>query len=422
MDRSSWWHHKHIQFLLVIAITVSAGLYRDGIPALFPFMRAEFEASRAVLGMYVSLLYLVSAALAVFSGYVADRLGAKRALVWGVATLGSLVVLHTLASTFSLLLVLAVLSGVGFSIIGPGSNKVVAEQFSADNRGTPMGLIFVGWSAGGLLGAMLLPTLGALFGWRVAAVVVGITMLVVIGVFKAAYRDDSRPDGAPGAPENPAGGPGESPSFREGFSALIGDRDVLLVCMVGLVLGSISGTMAAHYTLYLHLDYGYSEALAGLGFAFLHAGSIAGRPAWGIINDRLLGGSERLGFLLIHLSTVAVLLGLVGVSRFVEMPSTALLFTLTFLAGFCGRGWPGVLFAAVAKRVDIRSAGMAMGFALLFIRLGITVAPPLLGYVADLTGGYEMSWFLTAGLALVSGLVFYRLGAKGEEIGESGDG
>lgn len=419
MNRSPWWHHKYIQFSLVVAITLSAGLYRDGIPALFPFMRAEFGASRAVLGMYVSLLYLVSAALAVFSGYVADRLGAKRALLWGVATLGSLVVLHTLAGTFSVLLVLAVLSGVGFSIIGPGSNKVVAEQFAANNRGTPMGLIFVGWSAGGLLGAMLLPTLGALFGWRVAAVAVGITMLAVIGVFKVTYRDDVRPGAGSRASGDSNETPGELPSFREGFSALIGDRDVLLVCMVGLVLGSISGTMAAHYTLFLHLDYGYSEAVAGLGFAFLHAGSIAGRPAWGIINDRLLGGSERLGFLFIHLSTVAVLLGLVGVSRFVAAPSTALLFGLTFLAGFCGRGWPGVLFAAVAKRVDLRSAGMAMGFALLFIRLGITVAPPLLGYVADLTGGYEMSWLLTAALALVSGLIFYRLGAEEEERTET---
>ncbi len=151
MRGRSWCSGSSIQFVLIIAVALVAGLYRDGFPALFPFMRAEFTVSRAALGSYVSLLYLVSAALAVFSGYVVDYLGTKRALLMGAGTLGGLIMVHSLVPTYGVLLLLAVLSGVGFSIIGPGTNKVVTDQFAADRRGVPMGLLFVGWSVGGLL-------------------------------------------------------------------------------------------------------------------------------------------------------------------------------------------------------------------------------------------------------------------------------
>lgn len=35
---------------------------------------------------------------------------------------------------------------------------------------------------------------------------------------------------------------------------------------------------------------------------------------------------------------------------------------------------------------------MAMGFASLFMRAGMLVAPPIFGYIADLKGTYESSW------------------------------
>lgn len=416
MPMPKWWSRNISQFILVIAIALMAGLYRDGFPALFPFMRTEFGVSRAALGMYVSLLYLVSAALAVVAGHLADQFGAKRALFWGAGSLGLLILLHVPAPTFSTLLLLGVISGVGFSIIGPGTNKIVADRFPAEVRGTPMGLMFVGWSAGGLLGALILPTVGEYFGWRMATLVMGLATLAVVGVFQLRYREVSA-GGTDDSRDRPVDSRGGLESFREGFAALISDRYMLLLCVAGLVLGAISGTMATHYTLYLHLDLGYPEALAGLGFAFLHAGSIAGRPTWGLINDRLLGGREGLGFLLISISTALILLVFAGLARMFEAPPMAVLFGLTFLAGFSGRGWPGILFAGVARRMEGSHAGMAMGFALVFVRLGITLAPPVFGYVADLTGAYDVSWLMASIMALGSGVILYALGL-GDDVAE----
>ncbi|MFP4201256.1 MAG: MFS transporter, partial [Clostridia bacterium] len=141
MRRPKWWNDNVAQFLLAVSLAVMAGLYRDGFPALFPFMREEFGVSRAVLGMYVSVLYLISSVIAVLAGHVADRLGAKRALTWGTFALGTVILVHTWAPSFVMMLALAVLAGFGFSIISPGTNKVATNRFPPHRRGTPMSLV-----------------------------------------------------------------------------------------------------------------------------------------------------------------------------------------------------------------------------------------------------------------------------------------
>ncbi len=55
----------------------------------------------------------------------------------------------------------------------------------------------------------------------------------------------------------------------------------------------------------------------------------------------------------------------------------------------------GIGFALVqycAENVKEEKIGMAMGFASLFMRAGMLVAPPIFGYIADLKGTYESSW------------------------------
>ena len=411
MDRLKNMDKNLLQLMIIVVITLTAGLYRNGFPALFPFMQAEFEVSRAVLGLYTSFLYMVSGALALFSGWVADSIGAKKALFLGTATLGILIALHALAPSYAVILFLGIVCGIGFSIISPGASKAVADRFAPSERGTPMGLIFVGWSVGGLLGAVTLPTFSELFGWRWASVAMGVFMLLVIIIFYFVYNDPEAP--AEGGDEKSQEvSEEEEPTFKEGFFALLSDKYTLLLGFAALMFGSISGILATHYTLFVHLDYGYPEALAGLGFAFLHAGSIVGRPAWGYINDKFLVDREHVGFLLISLSNVFVLVAFGVLSRVFAAPPIVVLFIFTFLAGFSGRGWPGMLFTAVSRQADARYAGMALGFALVFVRAGVTIAPPLFGYVADITGTYELGWFLAAAITIVGGLVFYILGAR----------
>ncbi|MCF7949691.1 MAG: MFS transporter [Spirochaetia bacterium] len=400
-QKSSKHTGKTMSLLLLMSLTVAAGVYRNGFPAMFPFIHAEFGLSRTVMGLYISFLYLVSAALAIFAGWFADRLGAKKGILIGMGSLTVLIFAHIFAPSFSVILVLAALCGIGFSIVSPGATKGVTDLFSPARRGTAMGILFMGWSIGGLAGSAFLPVVAQYFGWRSATVVMGGYMLITITLFQLYFKESTGEQSTAATPSP------EKFRLKEGFRLLLDNKKLHILCLRAFVLGSVSGTLAAHYTLFVHLDYGYSMVLSGIGFAFLNAGSVLGRPAWGLINDRLLRGREDIGFLLINLMNALVFALFVLFYRFTEVPAVWIILAATFIAGFSTRGWPGVFFAAVSRDADRGNTGMSAGLALVFVRLGITLSPPVFGFIADITGSYEYSWILMALFALISGVGFF---------------
>lgn len=160
---------------------------------------------------------------------------------------------------------------------------------------------------------------------------------------------------------------------------------------MGFFMGASSGTVITHFTVFLHLDHNLAENIAGIGFAAVQVGSLIGRPGWGIICDRYLQSDRRKGFLFIGItfSALALLLGFAFRSF---TPPFYVIVILAFIAGFSGRGWHAIYFAAVNDTVDEEHIGIAIGFSLLFVRGGIMIFPPLFGYIADVRSSYDMSW------------------------------
>ena len=60
--------------------------------------------------------------------------------------------------------------------------------------------------------------------------------------------------------------------------------------------------------------------------------------------------------------------------------------------GFFGLGWYGPWVAYLAESAPADKVGLTLGAATALNQLGIIAAPPLLGLVHDLTGGYAALW------------------------------
>jgi hypothetical protein len=60
--------------------------------------------------------------------------------------------------------------------------------------------------------------------------------------------------------------------------------------------------------------------------------------------------------------------------------------------GFFGLGWYGPWVAHLAETAPADKVGLTLGAAMALNQLGIMAAPPLLGLVHDLTGGYAALW------------------------------
>ncbi len=378
--------------MIITAAGFFAGVYRNGIMTLFPFLQAEFDLTRAQVGLYSTFLFISMAVVVLFSGRIADYFGVKRSIFWGLSSMGVFITLHSLANGLILLMLFAMLNGLGLSIILPSTSKAVAEWFRGDNQATAMGIMTMGFALGGVAGASVLPWVAVQLGWKMLVILLGGLFLIVGAVFYFTYQDKNNNSDQVKKDTNN--------SFLKNIGSFFSNKYLVLLCVLGIIFGAVSGVVVTHFSFFLFTDYNFSEVTAGLGFMVLQVGSMVGRTGWGYLNGELLGGVERRGFFIVGILMSLVSLVFAFLSNF--NPTLPMILVLAFLLGATGRGWHGLYFSEVSDQVGEEKAGMGIGLSLLFIRIGIIVGPPIFGYIADRTGTYAYSWLLLGITTLVS--------------------
>ena len=128
------------------------------------------------------------------------------------------------------------------------------------------------------------------------------------------------------------------------------------------------------------------------------AGSLS-RPVWGWIADRLLTPAQTLAALGVGMAAATLFTGLYGPAWPVWVVMANAL-----LAGVTSGGYTGVVYAEYAvlggsRRTEATGLGTAMMFA------GAMVLPPVFGASVHVLGGFGISYFVGAGLALAAGLL-----------------
>ncbi len=395
---------KQFNWSILFIISLSSivtGIYRDGFAALFPFLQRDFNLTRSQLGLHSTFFFLGMVFVSMFSGRLVDLKGSKWGIGFGLLFMSSFILLHSIVPNFLVLLILAVFTGLSVSINLPAASKGIVEWFPRKWRTTALGIRSTAFPFGGILGAIILPILGSLMGWQRALLFPGIIGLLCALLILFFYQSKSKGNNTENKPDNL--------SFWEVFIQLIKNKNLVSALIFGIFLAATNGSIVAHFTLYLYLDWGFTESMAGLGFAVLQLGSILGRLGWGLLCDRFLKADKRKTFLYMGISFtfLSLILGLFLKSF---NPPIIILFLLAFIAGYSGRGWQGLYIAYITETVDEEYIGIAVGFSTLGIRPGMILAPPIFGYIADLRGSYDLSWLLLGlmmFLASVGQYLFY---------------
>jgi len=397
--------------LFIISLSsIITGIYREGFASLFPFLQRNFNLTRAQLGLHSTFFFFTSALAAVFVGRLVDLKGSKWGLFFGVFFTGIFLILHSMVPNFIILLVLASFTGLAVSINIPASSKAIIKCFPQKWRNIALGIQSTAYPIGGIFGAIFLPFLGGLFGWRKTILIPGILALMYAFFILHLYQNKRKGN----LKKNDV----NSISLWKNFNKLIKNIDLIPVVILGFFLAAIGSSIAVHFTLFLYLDYGLTEKIAGLGFAVLQFGSILGRVGWSLVCDRILGGNKRKTFLYIGLLFTFLSLILSLFLRNFNLPIGAL-FLLAFLIGCSGRGWEGLFYAYIAETVKEEDVGIAMGFSLFLMRLGAVLTPPIFGYIADLRGAYDFSWLLLGLMMFLTSVGQYIYYIKTQKSKES---
>ena len=356
------------------------------VAPLSPFLLDALHLSRAQVGLLLPAVYLGGVLMSLPAGWLTDRLGVRLTLGAGQAVIGLLVLVAALAGSLRTLLACLVLAGFGFSVLNPSTGKAVLEWFPPRGRGLAMGIKQTGLTLGGLVGALALPPLALVAGWRAALAAGGALALVSAALTLIVYRS---PAGASSASATAWPRLGELRVFlrRPG---------VIVVFLSGLALSVAQSSVLAHLAIYVRETFALSPVAAGQMLALAQAGGTAGRLAWGVISDRFFGGRRRPG---------VVVNALIGAGAYAllalgdRLPLAGLV-SLSLVAGVGAFGWVGLYFALVAEIGGARYAGLLTGVAVAFAWSGVLIGPPVFGLLVDRTGSYAWPWLALAVVGL----------------------
>ena len=163
-------------------LSAIAFLDRTNVSIAGPHISSEYALGNVRLGWVISAFLVGYAAVQILAGWLAVRLGPRRALTlgviwWGIFTLGTSLVPTGMYGALWALIAIRFALGVGEAIIYPASNQFVTRWIPIKERGTVNGVIFAGVGAGAGLTPPLLVAIITSYGWRAAfwfSAVVGI--------------------------------------------------------------------------------------------------------------------------------------------------------------------------------------------------------------------------------------------------------
>jgi MFS family permease len=346
---------------------------------LLPLIAADLGLSYAQVGLVRAFYSGASGVLQLPAGLLAERWGEYGLVVlgngWGAAGLLGMAT----ATTFSILLVLAVLAGLGGNFQHPCSSTMVARAFEKGRRGTAIGTL----NFAGDLGKMAAPALVSLialpFGWRAALLALGGFALVFSGGVWLLKGWVNPPPLRPAAPAGPESAPEALAVTGPAAEAVAPSRTVggvppalWLLSLVGLLDGS---TRAAALTFlpFALARQGMDGVGIGLVFGIVFVGGALGKLLCGPLGDRF---GPFAVVVLTETTTVLALLGLVWGPSATVLP-------LALVFGFGLNGTSSVLYAAVATLVPDGKRGRGYGMYYTIIDVAAALATAIYGLLAD---------------------------------------
>lgn len=362
-------------------------LYVFAIQAL----RAEFHLSNAQAGLAASATLLSSAAGGFLFGFLADRIGRKRCLMYTILLYSLASAGTALSNGLAALVFWRALVGVGLGGEWSTGALLVAESWPPEHRGKAIGVMQSGWAIGYMLAAGLSALILPRFGWR-ALFLCGIlpallTFAIRRGVVEPAIWTQRK----------------QRARFAELFRGALGRRTLFATLLS-------TSVMFAYWGLFTWLPGFLAAPVASGGAGFdivrtsgwmvaVQAGALAGYISFGFLADRI---GRRPAFV-VYVAGAAILTPLYGsLPRLAPDTAAQSLLLLGPLVGFFGTGYFSLFGAMLAELYPTSLRGAGQGFTYNTGRAAASLAPYLVGSIADRSG-------VGAGLALSAG--FYLLGA-----------
>lgn len=364
----------------VVAL-VSAGhffshFYLLSLPPLFIFIQQEFQVSYVALGLAATAYNLIGGLIQAPVGFLVDRFGARLPLLLGFGVNALAILLMGFVDVYGLLLVLAVLAGIGNSVFHPADYAIMSGAVDEKRVGRAFGIHTFSGFLGGSIAPLTMGMLAAFWNWRVALVVTGaagLAVLVAVALSSGALAQAS--PGRRGAARTPPADGAAAQGVKTGWSLLLTPAMLIFFLLFCVITFTTSGVYV--FTINALIDLrgtGYAVANAALtGFLF---SSALGVLLGGFLADRF-GRHDMVATVFLIIAAGAILLPVIF-----DLPPVALVAAMSLSGLAFGTVQPArdMMVRAITPPGEM---GKTFGFLSVGMAVGASLAPLLFGWLMD---------------------------------------
>jgi FSR family fosmidomycin resistance protein-like MFS transporter len=357
-DRMNW----KVLMLLCLGHCVT-DIYNGSLPVILPFLKAKLDLSYTTAGVILIASNVASSVVQPLFGYYSDKKEKPFLLPLGCLLAGTGFALLSLASSYALVLVLVLLSGLGVAAFHPEGFKT-ASFFTGKRAATGMSLFSVGGNLGFAIAPILCLFVIKHFGLDYLPVMIIPAVLFVI-VLLIFWKKISVPDHVTAGRKKNAAKEAPKGAYR-----------ALSMVIAAVVMRSWIQFGLITYVPFYYIDYLKADPLyAGQLLSVFLISGVAGTLGGGQVADRW--GHKRL---------FAASLGLSGLIFPLIFFTTGFMLLMVFaVLGFVLVASFGVT-TVMSQRLLPNNIGMASGLTVGFAIGTGGVGVTLLGVIADAYG------------------------------------
>lgn len=387
-DRAAW----RLAAALFISLFFIWGAGYDCFPVLLPAVLKQFHLSREQIGWVPAAQALAALVGGPIVGWLLDRIRAQIVMGAGAVLTAIGIMMMARAGSFHSVIAGATVTGVGLSASTILPATMVISNWFGERRGTALGVSTAGMELGGMVIAIVAGSLVVAHGWRFAYTVLAIPPVAIVVPLCLIFVRTR--------PEQPEDISSAGTSSRVQAEPLLPGLEVdealrtrafwMLIVLEFCYTFSVGGSFI-HLVQYL-IGIGYTEA-AGKWVVGCSLGlALIGKPALGVLGDRI-GGKNALA--------LCLLIGALNIAFLLFARRLWVLVVSTFVAGITGAAPIALGPMVQVETLGLRRYGSIAGLLAIAFTLGAMLGPPMVGRIADVTGTYTVSFEVCTIVGLV---------------------